>query len=117
MIGGVVIPSIPTIAQHEIAEEIAEWGPLDEEEQFVADLLTNDTFWTFVMVIIGIMFIWFIYNGIMLLFNLKAPSWKPGLIIFISWVISIFIFAGYVAKLATEALGTSLIIMTSCAPH
>lgn len=106
MIGGVVIPSIPTIAQHEIAEEIAEWGPLDEEEQFVADLLTNDTFWTFVMVIIGIMFIWFIYNGIMLLFDLKYPSWKPGLILLIAWIISIFVFAGYVAKTAVDAIGT-----------
>ena len=106
MIGSVVIPSIPTIAQHEIAEEIAEWGPLDEEEQFVADLLTNDTFWTFVMVIIGIMFIWFIYNGIMLLFDLKYPSWKPGLILLIAWIISIFVFAGYVAKTAVDAIGT-----------
>ena len=111
MIGGVVIPSIPTIAQHEIAEEIAEWGPLDEEEQFVAELLTNDTFWTFVMVIIGIMFIWFIYNGIMLLFDLKYPSWKPGLILLIAWIISIFVFAGYVAKTAVDAIGTFVICL------
>ena len=67
---------------------------------FVADLLTNnDTFWIMVMIIVGLLSIWFIYNGIMLLFDLKAPSWKPGLVILISWVIGIFIFAGYVAKL------------------
>lgn len=112
MIGCVVIPSIPAIINHEIADEISEWGPLDEEEQFVADLLTtNDTFWIFIMVIIGLMFIWFIYNGIMLLFDLKAPSWKPGLIIFISWIISIFVFAGFVAKIAVDSLGKFLIIM------
>lgn len=108
MIGTVVIPSAPSIIRYEISDEMY----MDAEEQFVADLLTNnDTFWIFVMIIVGLLSIWFIYNGIMLLFNLKAPSWKPGLVIFISWVISIFIFAGYVAKLAAEALGTSLIII------
>lgn len=106
MIGGFVIPSIPNLVSHEVAEEIAEWGPLDEEEQFVADLLTNDTFWNFVIVIIGIMFVWFIYNGIMLIFDLKYPSWKPGLVIFIAWILSIFVFAGYVAKTAVDAIGT-----------
>ena len=106
MIGGFVIPSIPNRVSHEVAEEIAEWGPLDEEEQFVADLLTNDTFWNFVIVIIGIMFVWFIYNGIMLIFDLKYPSWKPGLVIFIAWILSIFVFAGYVAKTAVDAIGT-----------
>ena len=108
MIGTVVIPSASSIIKHEIGD----FGSLDAEEMFVADLLTNnDTFWIMVMIIVALLSIWFIYNGIMLLFNLKAPSWKPGLVIFISWIISIFIFAGYVAKLAVEALGTSLIII------
>ena len=107
MVGTVVIPSAPSIIRYEIRDELY----MHPEEQFVVDLINNDTFWIFVMIIVGLLSIWFIYNGIMLLFNLKAPSWKPGLVIFISWVISIFIFAGYVAKLATEALGTSLIII------
>ena len=107
MIGTVVIPSAPSIIRYEIRDELY----MHPEEQFVVDLINNDTFWIFVMIIVGLLSIWFIYNGIMLLFNLKAPSLKPGLVIFISWVISIFIFAGYVAKLATEALGTSLIII------
>ena len=47
----------------------------------------------------------------MLLFDLKAPSWKPGLIIFIAWVISVFVFAGYVAKIAVDAFGTFLVIV------
>ena len=107
MIGTVVFPSAPSIIRYEIRDELY----MHPEEQFVVDLINNDTFWIFVMIIVGLLSIWFIYNGIMLLFNLKAPSWKPGLVIFISWVISIFIFAGYVAKLAVEALGTSLIII------
>lgn len=110
MIGCVVIPSVPKIISHEIAEEVADWGPLDAEEVFLADLLTNnDAFWVFIIVIIGLMFIWFIYNGIMFLFDLKSPSWKPGLVIFISWIISIFVFTGYIAKVAVDAIGTFMI--------
>ncbi|MCQ2183236.1 MAG: PspC domain-containing protein [Bacteroidales bacterium] len=30
-----------------------------------------------------------LYGGIMLLFNLKAPSWRPGLVIFLIWFASI----------------------------
>ena len=30
-----------------------------------------------------------LYGGILLLFKLKAPRWKPGLIIFILWVVSL----------------------------
>ncbi len=113
MIGCVVMPSVSRIVSHEITESITEYGcPADAEEQFVVDLLTNnDAFWVFIVVIIGLMFIWFIYNGIMLLFDLKAPSWKPGLIIFIAWVISVFVFAGYVAKIAVDAFGTFLVIV------
>lgn len=111
MIGGFVIPSISDLVSHEIAEEISEWGPLDEKEQMVADLLTNDILWHFIIVIVGIMFVWFIYNGIMLIFDLKYPSWKPGLIIFIAWIISIFVFAGYVAKTAADAIGNYIIFL------
>ena len=111
MIGGFVIPSISDVVSHEIAEEISEWGPLDEKEQMVADLLTNDILWHFIIVIVGIMFVWFIYNGIMLIFDLKYPSWKPGLIIFIAWIISIFVFAGYVAKTAADAIGNYIIFL------
>ncbi len=110
MIGYMVIPSVPRIISNEIAEEIADWRPLDAEEQFIADLLTrNDTFWVFILVIIGLMLIWAIYNGIMFLFSLKAPSWKPGLVIFISWLISIFALACYVAKVAADSIGTFFI--------
>lgn len=113
MIGCVVMPSVSRIVSHEITESIEKYGsPVDAEEQFVVDLLTNnDAFWVFIVVIIGLMFIWFIYNGIMLLFDLKAPSWKPGLVIFIAWVISVFVFAGYMAKIAVDALETFLVIL------
>ena len=34
-------------------------------------------------------FIAFIYAGIHLIFNLKSPSWRPGLVLFILWLLSI----------------------------
>ena len=33
-----------------------------------------------------------IYGGIMLLFDIKSPSWRPGLVIFLVWVIALVIF-------------------------
>ncbi len=112
MIGCALIPSVETFISHEIADEISDWGPLDAEEQFLADLMTsNETFWIMILVLVGLMFIWFIYNGIMLIFDLKYPSWKPGLILFIAWVISIFVFVGYVAKIAVDSLGKFLVIL------
>lgn len=32
------------------------------------------------------------YAGIMMLFDLKSPSWRPGLVIFLLWVISLLVF-------------------------
>ncbi len=33
-----------------------------------------------------------IYAGIMLIFNLKTPSWRPGLVLFLLWVIVLVVF-------------------------
>jgi hypothetical protein len=33
-----------------------------------------------------------VYGGIMMVFNLKSPSWRPGLVIFLLWVIALVIF-------------------------
>lgn len=40
-------------------------------------------------IVIILPFIGMLYGGILLLFNLKSPKWKPGLTIFIIWVISL----------------------------
>lgn len=104
MLGSIVIPSLPTIIGHEIAEEVADWGPLDAQEQFIADLLTNSsTFWIIVLVIVGLSFIWFVYNGIMLIFDIKYPSWRPGLILSIAWVISIFVMIAWLIRTVSAA--------------
>ena len=38
-------------------------------------------------------FIWLIYTGVMLLFDLKAPKWHPGLCMLIIWLIALTVLA------------------------
>jgi hypothetical protein len=39
----------------------------------------------------------------MLLFDLKYPSWKPGVVLFIAWILSIFaIFAWFIKTAAFD---------------
>ena len=110
LIGCAFIRVLPEIISHEVAEHINRWGSLNAEQMIVEQLLTGTTFWGMVMVIVGILCIWFIYNGVMLLFALKAPSWKPGLVIFIAWIISIFALAGWVALTVADALPTIIVL-------
>lgn len=110
LVGCAFIRVLPEIFSHEVAEQINRWGSLDAEEMIMEQILTETTFWGMVMVIVGILCIWFIYNGVMLLFNLKAPSWKPGLVIFIAWIISVFVLAGWVALTVADALPTIIIL-------
>ena len=117
MISEIFIPSISTIVSHEIAEEIydfsEDWADFPEihaVDQFLMNLFNGfNTTWVLIMVSIGILMVWFIYNGIMLIFDMKYPSWRPGLIIFIAWVISVFVFGAYVAKMAVDASLPTLI--------
>lgn len=104
LVGGLVLPSLPTMFDSQIARTIGELGALDAAEQLGSDILTSTTFWGLVLAVLGIFCIWFIYNGVMLLFNLKAPSWKPGLVLFIAWIISIFVLAGWIAMTVGDAL-------------
>ncbi len=110
LIGCAFIRVLPEIISNEVAEHISRWGSLDAEEMIIEQLLTGTTFWGMVMVIVGLLCIWFIYNGVMLLFNLKAPSWKPGLVIFIAWIISIFVLAGWVALTVSDMLPMLIIL-------
>lgn len=41
------------------------------------------------MIVIFVPFIAFLYSGIILTFDLRPPKWKPGLILFIVWLIAI----------------------------
>ncbi|HIZ85019.1 MAG TPA: PspC domain-containing protein [Candidatus Coprenecus stercoravium] len=56
-------------------------------------------------------FIGMLYAGTLLLFKLKSPKWKPGLIIFIIWVVSLLGFIG------VSAGSLSTIRSTDCSIH
>ncbi len=90
---GIFIPSI-----HEIAETamVAELSPFDAEEMLAVKIVSSDTFWWMIMGSMGIAFIGMIYGGIMLTFDFKNPAWKPGLVLFIAWILSIFIFIAWI---------------------
>lgn len=104
LLGGIFIPAIPEIVSSEIAD--LNWGSLDAEDQLIANLMGGTTFWGLILVMLGLMCIGMLYGGIMLLFDLKAPSWRPGIVIFIAWLISIFVIAAYVIKTVADALPT-----------
>ena len=87
-----------------MADHIMRWGALDAEEQFVADIFGGTTFWGLVLVMFGIGSIGIIYGAIMLLFDLKSPAWRPGLILFIAWIISVFVIIGWMAVQVADAL-------------
>ncbi len=104
LLGCIFIPSLPIIIGNEFTDHIMQWGPLDPGEQLGANLVASTTFWGMVLVMLGIFFIWFIYNAVMLLFDLKSPSWRPGLILFIAWILSLFVLTAWVLKTVAEAL-------------
>ena len=37
-------------------------------------------------------FVGMLYGGIMMIFDLRSPSWRPGLVIFILWIIALTVF-------------------------
>lgn len=66
----------------------------------LADLLSSP--WVVLLVILAVLlpFVGMIYGGVQLLFGFKSPSWKPGLVIFVAWLIDVIVllvlFAGEV---------------------
>ncbi len=108
LLGSIFIPSLPAIIGNAASVHILDFGPFDQTEQLGVDLVTDPTFWGLILVMIGLLCIWFLYNGVMLLFDLKSPSWHPGLVIFLSWIVSIFILSAWVVKTVAAAL--SLIV-------
>ena len=99
----IFIPSV-----HEIAEAamIAQMSPFDAEEFLVVNLIRSNTFWWLIMGSLGIAFIGVIYGGIMLIFDFKRPAWRPGLVLFIMWIISFFVLAAWILAQVAEWLPT-----------
>lgn len=55
------------------------------------DLLSTP--WVVVLVILAVLlpFVGMLYGGVQLIFGFKSPSWKPGLVIFVSWLVIVIV--------------------------
>ena len=78
------------------------------EEMLAVNLISSDTFWWMRMGSIGIACVGMIYGGIMLTFDFRNPSWKPGLVLFIAWILSIFVLVAWILSQVAEWLPTIL---------
>lgn len=94
----IFIPALPEI----ITNMSPDWGLSDKDNLWLSSFLSDRTFWILTLAMCGILFVWFIYNGVTLTFGLKTPSWKPGLVLFILWIISIFVIAAWTIKEVAE---------------
>ena len=68
-------------------EEVANEAPT------LLELLSYPPLVAALAVVVVIPFIWLIYSGVMLLFDLKAPKWHPGLCLLVIWLIALTVLA------------------------
>lgn len=97
----IFFPSIPTIIANHIS-----LGDLVGEEIIAAKIACDMTFWWMMFGVIGLAALGMLYSGIVLCFNFKTPSWRPGLVIFILWVASILVTIAWVLHKVAEYLPT-----------
>lgn len=96
----IVIPSIPPLADFITGCQ----DMSDSFMQFNSEIIASTKFWGLVLVTFVIASVGMIYGGIMLTFELKAPSWKPGLILFIAWIISVLVLIAWIIRTFTVSL-------------
>ncbi|MBQ8060763.1 MAG: PspC domain-containing protein [Bacteroidales bacterium] len=76
-----------TFLLNRILEDVANEAP------GVFDMLSYSPLVAALAVSVVIPFVGMIYGGIMLLFDLKAPKWHPGLCMFVIWLIALTVLA------------------------
>ena len=76
-----------TFILNRVLEELANEAPR------VLDMLSYPPLVAAMVVSVVLPFIGLIYAGVMLIFDLKAPKWHPGLWIFVIWLIAITVLA------------------------
>lgn len=102
LVGCIFIPSLPSLIENQLV--IHPLNNPDIAEMTSIQIATDPTFWTLVLATCVLAFVGMLYGGIMLTFDLKSPSWKPGLVLFITWVISIFVIVAWVVKAFADVL-------------
>lgn len=99
----ILIPSLPELISNHMSDSNLMNLPYDEEIMMM-EIISGPTFWGLLIAVVGLACIGMLYGGIMLAFDLKSPAWRPGLVIFIAWVISIFVFLAWVIKSVADKL-------------
>lgn len=73
-------------------EELSEgWSDFTNEVPEALPLVNSTLFKIMALLVFFLPFIGMTYGGIMMLFDFKSPSWRPGLIIFLLWVVSLVV--------------------------
>ena len=67
---------------------------IDMMEEFPQSSIIANTLWVKILAVVvyTLPFIGMLYGSIMLIFHIKSPSWRPGLWIFIIWLIAVIAF-------------------------
>lgn len=82
----------------EFMDKLAEHAPV------FLDLM--NTTWVMVLVALAVIlpFVGILYGGIQMIFGFKSPSWKPGLVIFVLWLIILVVLGvlGFAGMISTE---------------
>lgn len=76
-----------TFFLNRVIEEVANEAPT------FFDMLSYPPLVAALAVVLVVPFIWLVYSGIMLLFDLKAPKWHPGLCLLVIWLIALTVLA------------------------
>ncbi len=76
---------------------ITEALDIDNFNEYVLPVLSGSTtvkilFWTSLSLLMSIPSIALIYLGVKVIFRLKSPSWRPGLILLILWILALIVF-------------------------
>lgn len=78
--------------------DLGSLGYYDEERIFLSQFVLREEFWWLCIAVIGLLAVWMIYNGTLMTFNLRAPRWRPGTVIFILWTVSLLVLAAWVIR-------------------
>ncbi|MBR5661019.1 MAG: PspC domain-containing protein [Bacteroidales bacterium] len=77
---------------------------LANEAPKILDMLSYPPLVAALAVVIVVPFIAFVYAGVMLIFDLKAPKWRPGIVLFVIWLIALTVLAVLSAITFTQGL-------------
>lgn len=97
LIGCTTFDLVRDLAIKELGNDAA-IGYYGSSEMALQQLLLRPDIWWIGLAIAGLFAVWLIYNGVLLTFNLKAPRWRPGTIIFILWIISLLVFTVWIIR-------------------